>query len=83
MVKPRVDEEVPTLTIEKCPLCGEPHEYDFTVQESGIMYATAPPPRSFTRLFTCPTKGGTFQSTITTSGYVEDVQIGGLHRPES
>jgi len=46
------------------------------------MYATAQPPSTFTRLFTCPTNSNTFQAEIVMAGNVEDVVISGLHEPE-
>jgi transcription elongation factor Elf1 len=68
-----------TLTIERCPLCGQSHVYDVKLVKSPFDYFKAPPPQKFTRLFTCPTKGATFQSTITVSGEVEDVKVEDVH----
>jgi hypothetical protein len=69
-----------TITIQRCPLCGHAHEYDVEVKTSGMMYFEMPPGRQYTRLFTCPDRGGTFQSTITTSGYIDDVTVTGPHQ---
>lgn len=63
--------EQTTITIKKCPQCGESHTYDLTVQRSHMRFADTPLPRRYVRIFACP-KGGTFQSEITLSGYIED-----------
>jgi hypothetical protein len=80
--RPRDDSTRQEISVE-CPLCNKTHAYDAQVTESGVMYYTAPPPRAFTRLFTCPTTGGTFQAEIVMSGGVSDVLISGLHEAEA
>jgi hypothetical protein len=65
----------------ECPLCGNTHVYDAEVTQASIAYAIAPPPRAFTRLFTCPDKGP-FQATIQMYGGTRDVVVIGLHEPD-
>lgn len=77
-----------TLTISKCPKCGSPHKYQLEVSRVWVMHnltATLdfnPVKRTFTRLFTCPTKGEDFQATFwlveTIMDKIESVQVSGL-----
>jgi hypothetical protein len=78
----RTEPVTETITIERCPLCPKSHTYDLIVQRSLSSYFSAPPPRSYTRLFGCPTVGGTFQLTITVSGYYVDAGSPTLSPPK-
>jgi predicted RNA-binding Zn-ribbon protein involved in translation (DUF1610 family) len=60
-----------TITVDKCPNCGEAHEYELEIRRSLSRYARAPDPRSYQRIFSCP-KGGTFQLEITLPGNIEE-----------
>jgi hypothetical protein len=76
---PTVSEVLP---IPKCPLCGMSHEYDLEVVRSGFLNASEPPPRTWTRFFTCPSKGEMFEAEFQTSGAIDDVRVKGLHEDQ-
>jgi hypothetical protein len=73
---PTVSEVLP---IPKCPLCGMSHDYDLDVVRSDLLFALEPPPRTWTRFFTCPSKGEMFQAEFQTSGDIKDVRVKSLH----
>jgi hypothetical protein len=73
--------EPATIPIEACPLCGKAHVYDVDVEYSKMSYMTAPPARTFTRFFSCPTTGQMFEAPITVSGSVLDLEVKGVHAP--
>jgi hypothetical protein len=78
-----------TITIQKCPLCGKSHTYELDVNRSVIMkmmtpYSEPEPERyvRFTRLFICPGKNETYQTTIslleTPSNKIKSVALKGI-----
>jgi|RhiMetdeSRZDD1v2_1073273.scaffolds.fasta_scaffold323753_1 hypothetical protein len=76
-MKPQGTTKQTTITIRKCPLCGKSHPYDAVVTTSNMQFVRMPPPKEFTRLFTCPVKNETFQATITLAATTTDVEISG------
>jgi hypothetical protein len=52
------------LTLKKCPLCDNEHEYEFSVNESVILYSALPEayrPRDRQLVLTCPKSGNYFK----------------------
>jgi len=76
-----------TITINKCPKCGQLHRYALDVRRSYIATLVFDPrehqsrKREFTRLFTCPTKESDFQAsfalTETPDDLIETVSVVG------
>ena len=57
-----------TISIDRCPLCEKKHSFPLQVQHSTASFARKPLPHTYTRLFTCPTTGQTFQAPVTIEG---------------
>ena len=81
-----------TLTIELCPLCKNPHQFNVEVERAiSMAYLSFNTPkqktRFFTRLFTCPKTGNDFQArfslTESTNSTIESVNITGISDEET
>lgn len=76
------------IRIDKCPVCGETHVYDITIQRSLIIqlmvtsemeFPLKTEAQKFTRLFICPNKGTKYKATFElfthSPGGIESVEI--------
>jgi hypothetical protein len=78
-----------TITMEKCPLCGNKHSYNLDVQRSIVIKMLTPsdlnePQRAvrMTRIFICPQTDKEYQATLTlydsSSDRVKSVKVIGI-----
>lgn len=63
-----------TVTISRCPICSRRHLYNLDVTrdivvglQTGAPHVQRSVDRRFTRIFTCLSRGGEFEATVTLS----------------
>ena len=63
-----MSEKTELITIQKCPVCHQPHTYQAFIETTIVMFLADTDDeekvQKITRLLNCPTKGNTFQARL-------------------